>query len=66
LLSTVGQSRKGDERLPRIKGQPGKYRVDVRLSKDVFERLDERRKADGYETLSELLRELIRKYLNGK
>ena len=52
--------------LPKIKGQPSKYRVDVRLSKDIFERLDERRKNEGYETLSELLRELIRQYLNGK
>jgi metal-responsive CopG/Arc/MetJ family transcriptional regulator len=52
--------------LPRIKGQPEKYRVDVRLSKDVFDRLEERRKAEGYETLSELLRELIRGHLSSK
>ena len=53
-------------RLPRIKDQPEKYRIDVRLSKDIFERLEERRKNEGYETLSELIRELIRRHLNSK
>jgi len=53
-------------RLPRIKGHPEKYRVDVRLSRDVFERLDEKRRMEGYETLSELLRELLRKYIGDK
>ena len=49
--------------LPKIKGYPDKYRLDVRLSKDVFQRLEDKRKAEGYETMSELLRDLIRRYL---
>ena len=52
--------------MPRIKSSPDKYRIDVRVSKNVFQRLDEKRKAEGYETMSELLRELIRKFLSGK
>ena len=57
---------RGEDFLPKIKGSPDKYRIDVRVSKNVFQRLDEKRKVEGYETMSELLRELIRKFLSGK
>jgi len=49
--------------LPRLKKYPNKYRIDIRVSKETFKRLDKKRKAEGYMTISELLRELIRKYL---
>jgi len=59
----IHDKNEGGTYLPRIKGHPDKYRIDVRLSKDIFQRLDEKRRAEGYVTISELLRYLIRKYL---
>jgi len=48
--------------LPRLKKYPNKYRIDIRVSKELFKCLDEKRKAEGYETISELISTLISKY----
>ncbi len=40
-------------------------RVDVKLPVELFRELDERRKAEGYATMSELIRTLVRRYLHG-
>jgi metal-responsive CopG/Arc/MetJ family transcriptional regulator len=41
-------------------------RIDVKLPVKLFRELDDRRKAEGYATMSELIRTLVRRYLHGE
>jgi metal-responsive CopG/Arc/MetJ family transcriptional regulator len=47
--------------MPRV--AQGKYRIDVRLDEAFFRRFDAKRRADGFQTISEGVRSLIMAYL---
>lgn len=52
--------------MPRVKGRPDQFKIEVRLPMELFRRVDQKRKAEGYATLSELVRRLLIDYVEGR